>query len=90
MTDRQYQPLSSFKILLTKPEITLTFVFTSLLYLEFYCVLYVDHFFFSHRAREIADSRTVFSTALKDKYNLTELQIGLCYLYVLFSLTTTN
>jgi len=35
---------------------------------------------------EIADLRTVFSTVLKDKYNLTELQIGLCYLYVLLHL----
>jgi hypothetical protein len=26
--------------------------------------------------------RTVLSTVLEDKYNLTELQIGLCYLYV--------
>jgi len=37
--DGQYQPLSSFMILLTKPEITLAFIFTSLLYMEFYCVV---------------------------------------------------
>jgi hypothetical protein len=37
--DEQYQPLSSFLILLTKPEITLAFIFTSLLYMEFYCVV---------------------------------------------------
>lgn len=35
----QYKPLSSFMILLTCPEVTLTFVFTSFLYLEFYCIL---------------------------------------------------
>lgn len=74
----QFQPLSSFKILLTKPEITLTFVWTSLLYTEFYCILYVD----AHSFGKLLTPRTVFSTILEDKYNLTELQIGLCYLCV--------
>jgi len=76
---RQYQPLSSFKILLTKPEITLMFIFTSLLYAEFYCILYESSTPPKSRSLMI---RTVLSTVLEDKYNLTELQIGLCYLYV--------
>ncbi|KAG8992036.1 hypothetical protein FRB94_012033 [Tulasnella sp. JGI-2019a] len=58
---KKYQPLSAFMILFT-PEIIMIFIFVSLLYLEFYCVL------------------TVYSTALTDKYKLSELQIGLCYL----------
>ncbi|KAG8990670.1 hypothetical protein FRB94_013187 [Tulasnella sp. JGI-2019a] len=58
---KKYQPLSAFMILFT-PEIVMIFIFVSLLYLEFYCVL------------------TVYSTALKDTYKLSELQIGLCYL----------
>ncbi|KAL8291258.1 hypothetical protein RQP46_002236 [Phenoliferia psychrophenolica] len=37
---KPYQPLSAFWILFT-PEILLLFIFTSLLYLEFYCVLTV-------------------------------------------------
>ena len=36
----QYRPLSAFLILFT-PEILITFIFASLLYLEFYCVLWV-------------------------------------------------
>ncbi|KAM0753668.1 MFS general substrate transporter [Meredithblackwellia eburnea MCA 4105] len=58
---KPYKPLSAFLILFT-PEISILFIFVSLLYLEFYCIL------------------TVFSTALKDSYNLGELQLGLCYL----------
>ncbi|WRT65469.1 uncharacterized protein IL334_002412 [Kwoniella shivajii] len=58
---KPYQPLSAFLMLLS-PEIILTFVFVSLLYLEFYSIL------------------TVYSTALKNTYGLSELKIGLCYL----------
>ncbi|BEI95796.1 hypothetical protein CcaverHIS631_0107450 [Cutaneotrichosporon cavernicola] len=58
---KKYNPLSAFLILFT-PELLIIFVFVSLPYLEFYCLL------------------TVFSTALKDSYHLSELQIGLCYL----------
>ena len=54
-------------MLLFIPEIALIFIFVSLMYIEFYCIL------------------TVFSTALSDTYQLNELQIGLCYLYVGFS-----
>ena len=55
------------------------FIFTSLLYAEFYCILYESSTPPKSRSLMI---RTVLSTVLEDKYNLTELQIGLCYLYV--------
>ncbi|ODN72868.1 hypothetical protein L202_08295 [Cryptococcus amylolentus CBS 6039] len=58
---KPYRPFSTFMILLT-PEIICCFVFTSLLYLQFY------------------SSLTLFSTALKNSYHLSELKIGLCYL----------
>lgn len=58
---RRFDPLSTFKILFV-PEVLLTFIVSSIPYVEFYCCL------------------TIFSTVLKEKYGLSDLMVGLCYL----------
>lgn len=55
-------------------------MFASLQYLQFYSILSVQ---FNPPAHLLTKFSTVYSTALKDIYRLNDIQIGLCYLYVL-------